>query len=83
MDKNKVLNMKDPPNSTADVLTNAAIMAGLNFFTTLAAMGATGLLADLKTGLLGAGISAGLSFFLSLAIQRGLVTRPEEAPPSG
>lgn len=80
MRKDKVLNMKDPPNSAADILVNACIMAGLHFFGTLAGLGATGLMADWKLGVLAAGISAGLSFFVSLAIQRGLVQEPEEGP---
>jgi len=61
-------------NPDADIIINALIVAGQNFFTTLAGMGAAGLLSDMKTGILGAGISAGLAFFSSLVIQRGLKT---------
>jgi len=66
----KLVSTKKNPNS--DLIVNALIVAGQNFFTTLAGMGAAGLLADAKAGMLGAGISAGLAFFSSLAIQRGL-----------
>jgi len=59
-------------NPDADIIINALIVAGQNFFTTLAGLGAAGLLSDVKAGMLGAGISAGLAFFGSLAIQRGL-----------
>jgi len=51
-------------------------MAGLGFFTTLAGIGAAGLLTDWKTGLLAAGIATGLEFFIALAAQRGLYRKP-------
>ena len=70
-------NLKDPPNSYVDQLINAAIMAGLGFFTTIAGIGAAGLLSNWQTGLLAAGISTGLEFFVALAIQRGLMKKPE------
>jgi len=53
-------------------LVNAAILAGLGFFTTLGGLGAVGLLADPKLGLCAAAIAAGLNFFARLAIERGL-----------
>jgi len=77
VNRNDVLNFKDPPNSAVDQLINACIMSGLSFFTTLASLGAVGLLSDPKTSLTAALISAGLSWFSSLAIQRGLVKRKE------
>jgi hypothetical protein len=72
MKRENILNLKDCPNSLRDQAINAAIIAGFNFFTTLAALGATGLLGDPQTGLIAAGISAGLGFFASLFTQRGL-----------
>jgi len=67
--------MRDPPNNLRDQVINAGIMAGLGFFTTLAGVGAAGLLADWRTGLLAAGIAAGLEFFIALAAQRKLVKK--------
>jgi len=76
MNREDALNMTDPPNGLKDQAANAAIIAGFNFFTTLAALGATGLLGDPQTGILAAAISAGLGFFASLFTQRGL-QKPE------
>ena len=77
MNRNEVLNAKDPPNGIRDQLINAAIMGLLGFFTALVGIGATGLLADWKIGTAAAMISAGFEFALSLAIQRGLYKKPE------
>lgn len=77
MKREEVANFKDPPNSARDQVINAGIMAGLGFFTTIAGIGAAGLLSDWKTGLLAAGISTGLEFFVALAIQKGLMKKPE------
>ena len=76
--RNKILNIKDPPQRLADMLINAFIMAGLGFFGTLIGLGSTGLTSDLRAGLLTAGINAGFQFFMTLAIQRGLVKKEEE-----
>jgi len=57
-----------------EALINAAILAGLGFFYTLAGMGAVGLLADPKLGILAALIVAGLYFFTRLASERGINT---------
>jgi len=72
MDRNDVLNLKDPPDGWRDKIINAAITAGLGAFTTLAALTAAGIRSDPATAALAAGIAAGLNFFTSLAIQRGL-----------
>jgi len=72
MDRNDVLNMKDPPNGWKDMVINATITAGLGAFTTLAALNAAGIRSDPTTAALAACIAAGLNFFTSLAIQRGL-----------
>jgi len=72
MDRDDILNMKDPPNGFGDQVINAAILAGFNFFGALIGLGATGLLGDPKTGLVAAAISAGFTFFSSLVAQRGL-----------
>ena len=78
MDKEDVANLVDPPDKSVDQCINAVIMAGVNFFTTLGALGATGLLANLQIGLLAGFISAGSTFFATLAMQRGLMKKPEE-----
>lgn len=70
-------NLKNPPNGTADQLINAAIMAGVNFFTTIGSLGATGMFVDPVKGLVAGLIAAGSSFFVTLAIQRGLVKKGE------
>jgi len=72
MNRQKVLNMKDPPNSWKDQLANAGIIAGSNFFTTLAGLQVTGMTQDPQTALIAAAVSAGLGFFASLITQRGL-----------
>jgi len=76
MNRAKVLKIVDPPNGWKDQLANAGIIAGVNFFTTLGGLGATGLLGDPLKGLIAAGISAGVGFFVTLAAQRGL-QKPE------
>jgi len=76
MEKNKILNFKDPPDSWKDQIANAVIVAGFNFFSTLAGVQITALTADPATALAAAGVSAGLGFFASLMVQRGL-KKPE------
>ena len=76
--KNKILNMKDPPEKLGDMLINAFIMAGLGFFGTLIGLGSTGLTSDLRTGLITATVNAGFQFFMCLALQRGLVKKEGE-----
>lgn len=75
MNRSNVLRLVDPPDGWRDQLVNAAIVAGLGAFTTLAAMTAAGIRADPLTALIAAGVSAGINFFTSLAIQRGLKER--------
>jgi hypothetical protein len=77
--RNKVLNLRDPPEKLGDMLVNAIIMAGLGFFGTLIGLGSTGLTSDLRAGLITAGVNAGFQFFMTLAIQRGLVKKEEES----
>ena len=77
MDRNDVFNLKDPPNGLKAQVVNAAIIAGFNAFSTLAGLGATGLLEDPKVGIVAATISAGVSFFGSLIVQRGLEKKSE------
>jgi len=72
MDREDVMNLKDPPDGWKDQLINAAITAGLGAFTTLAAINAVGIRADPMSAGLAACIAAGLNLFSSLAIQRGL-----------
>jgi hypothetical protein len=76
VEKNKILNFKDPPDGWKDQIANALITAGFNFFSTLAGLGATNLTQDPLTALATAGVSAGVGFFASLMLQRGL-KKPE------
>jgi hypothetical protein len=75
MEKHEVLNFKDPPNGWKSQVANALIVAGFNFFSTLAGLGAANLTADAATALAAAGVSAGVGFFASLITQRGLATK--------
>lgn len=72
MNRQDVLNHKDPPNGISDQCINAAIIAGYAFFSTLVGLGVTGLLGNVYAGLAAAGVAAGFSFFASLMTQRGL-----------
>jgi hypothetical protein len=76
MERNKILNFKDPPDGVKDQIANALIIAGFNFFSTLAGLGVTSLTGEPVTALAAAGVSAGLGFFASLMLQRGL-KKPE------
>jgi len=75
MDRRYVINHKDPPNGLKDQIINALIVAGMNFFGTLAGLGATQVIKDPLLALVASGVSAGFSFFSSLAVQRGLVKK--------
>jgi len=77
MKREQVLRLLDCPNSLKDQAINAGIIAGFNFFTTLAGLQVTGITADPATALTAAAVSAGLGFFASLITQRGL-KKPEE-----
>ncbi|MEM3618234.1 MAG: hypothetical protein QXK47_04070 [Candidatus Bathyarchaeia archaeon] len=76
--RNKVLNLKDPPQSLTDQIVNAIIMAGLGFFGALIGLGSTGLTANWNAAITTALVNAGFQFFMTLAIQRGLVKKEEE-----
>ena len=77
MDRKKMFQIIDCPNSLGDQILNSVIMAGNAFFGTLVGMGATGIVKDPIIALIGAGISAGFTFFSSLMMQRKL-KKPEE-----
>lgn len=72
MQKGKFLNHTDPPDGLKDQLINAGIVAGFNFFSTLAGLSIIGVTENPVSALAAAGISAGLGFFASLMTQRGL-----------
>ena len=72
MNAKEVLNHKDPPNGWKDQLINATIVAGFNFFSTLASISVTKVITNPVMALVASGISAGLGFFGSLMIQRGI-----------
>ena len=65
-------NNEDGSFDWKDAAVDAGIMAGLTFFTTIGAMGATGLLDNPVLGIVSAAIAFGTEFFLILAIKRGL-----------
>ena len=68
-------NNNDGSFNWEDAILDAAIMAGLGFFGTLAGLGAVGLLKNPIVGLTAAGIAAGFEFFAVLATKRGLRER--------
>ena len=72
MEAGKVINHKDPPDGWKDQLINAGIIAGFNFFSTLASLSVTQVITNPATALIASGISAGLGFFGSLMLQRGI-----------
>jgi len=59
-----------------EALINAAILAGLGFFFSLASVGISGIRADPLTAIYQASIVAGLWFFTRLALERGLKYPP-------
>jgi len=72
MNVEEVLNHVDPPNRWKDQIVNAVIIAGFNFFSTLASLSVTQIVTNPKTALIASGVSAGLGFFGSLMVQRGI-----------
>lgn len=58
--------------SWREALADAAIIAGLNFFSTLCAIGAAQIACAPLEALLAASIAAGFGFFSTLAVKRGL-----------
>jgi len=68
----KIINHIDPPDGIKDQLINASIIAGFNFFSTLASMGMTNITSNPLQALLAGVISAGIGFFGSLMVQRGI-----------
>jgi hypothetical protein len=59
-----------------NALIDSAIVAGVDFFTTLGGLGVAGLFADPTKGLIAAGISAAAGFFFTLAVKRGVISKP-------
>ena len=55
-----------------EAIYDALIVAGLNFSSTLAGVGATGVLETPVQALIAAGIAAMVGFFVTLATKRGL-----------
>ena len=72
MNRNQILNINHAPNGLKDQLINAGIVAGFNFFSTLAGLGATRATQDPLVAVTAAAISAGLGFFATFMAQRGL-----------
>jgi len=63
---------KNPENELKEAFINAAIMAGLAFFSTLAGTGVAGLMVEPVKAFIAAGVAAGVAFFTGLAIERGI-----------
>ena len=61
--------------SWKDAVCDALVIAGFNFFSTLAGISAAQIITEPIKHLLAAGISAGLGFFTTLAVKRGLSTQ--------
>jgi len=73
---------KNNPNGSfdwGDAVLDAAIMAGLTFFTTLGGLAVTDLIRS-PVGWVAAGIAAASQFFLVLALKRGLVKKGGMTP---
>jgi len=83
MNAEKVLNHVDPPNGLKDQIVNAVIIAGFNFFSTLASLSVTQIVTNPTTALVASGISAGLGFFGSLMVQRGITSYRAEKEKTG
>jgi len=63
-----------------DAVCDAGIMAGLTFFTTLGALGATGLFTNPSVGFVASTIAAGAMFFEILAVKRKLTAKSVSKP---
>ena len=59
-----------------NALIDAGIVAAVDFFATLGGLGVTGLFADPIKGMTAAGISAAGGFFFTLAVKRGVKSKP-------
>lgn len=57
----------------SDAFADASVMAGSSFMSTLAGLGATGLLGNPQMAVCACIISAGCQFFTILALKRGLI----------
>mgnify|MGYP001117786680 CR=1 FL=1 len=67
----RLFNGSKNENGSRDYKTafvDASVVAGFTFFSSLAGLGATGLLANPETGLCAAIISTGIAFFGSLMV---------------
>ena len=73
----RAFSFRDPDNqySWKDAIVDAAIVAGQDFFSTLASMTVTQIVHDPVQALIAASISAGLGFFVTLSIKRSYVSR--------
>jgi hypothetical protein len=60
-----------------NALIDSAIVAAVDFFTTLGGLGVAGLFEDPIKGLVAALISAMAGFFATLAVKRGVVSKPQ------
>ena len=57
-----------------EALLNALVLAGFNFFSTLASISVTQIITEPEKALIAAAIAAGLGFFGRLMIERGIST---------
>ena len=59
-----------------DAIVNALILAGFNFFSTLAGLSVAQIITEPQKALVAAGVAAGLGFFSRLMVERGITTQP-------
>ncbi len=62
----------DEKTDWREMVIDAWIIAGLNFFTTLSGIEVTDIASNPGEAFLASAISAGLGFFMTLAVKRGL-----------
>ena len=60
-----------------DAVINAAVLAGFNFFATLAGMAVSQIIQEPVKALIAAGVAAGLGFFSRLMVERGITVEEQ------
>ena len=60
-----------------DAVINAAVLAGFNFFATLAGMAVSQIIQEPAKALIAASVAAGLGFFSRLMVERGITVEEQ------